>query len=169
MNRLGRVAPLHDLGKISVPEEILDKPGTLTREEFNEMKKHTLNGACIMDIIMGAREDDQDYQMAKEIALYHHEKWQGAGYPYGKSGKEIPLSARIMAVADVFDALMSERPYKRAYTMEEALCIMKEEGDSHFDPEVLEAFFSIKSEIEEISLQHETEQRHQKTDLSKAV
>jgi len=155
--RLRLIAPLHDVGKISVPESILDKPGKLTKEEFEIIKTHTTNGARIVEMIMGTGSDRGDCSMAEEVALYHHEKWDGTGYPTGKRESEIPLSARIMAVADVFDALTSERPYKKAFSIEKAVGILMEERGTHFDPTILDAFLRVLPEVKRIYLNNESE------------
>ncbi len=142
-------APLHDIGKISVSDVILNKPGKLTEEEFNIMKGHSVAGAEIIDrVIDTLPESDGGYLYeARNLALYHHEKWDGSGYPYGLKGEEIPLSARIMAVADVFDALVSTRSYKKPFTFEKAISIIEESAGSHFDPLVAKAFLNAKDRI----------------------
>jgi response regulator RpfG family c-di-GMP phosphodiesterase len=146
---LWKVAPLHDIGKISTQDSILDKPSKLTSQEFEVIKMHTTNGAEIIQTIM--KDSDEDYmRMAGEVARSHHERWDGTGYPQRLAGEEIPLSARIMAVADVFDALVSERPYKRPYSAEEAFAIIEKESGSHFDPNVVKAFIKNKDQILEI-------------------
>ena len=129
-------APLHDVGKIQVPDAILNKPGKLTDEEFEQMKQHTTAGSEIISRAMAmVSEDDSGYlREARNLAHYHHEKWNGKGYPDGLKGEEIPLSARIMAVADVFDALVSKRPYKDGFPFEKAMAIIREGSGSHFDP-----------------------------------
>ncbi|MCH4191638.1 MAG: HD domain-containing protein [Butyrivibrio sp.] len=159
IRRLRRVAPLHDIGKVSIPEEILDKPGKLTPEEFEIMKTHTTEGARIIDVLMKNTGDSTDYELARQVALYHHEKWNGAGYPEGLLEKKIPLCARIMAVADVFDALVSSRLYKTAYSMDQAFRIMLEERGTHFDPLILDVFMKIRPEIEQIFNQFGDEDR----------
>ncbi len=135
-------APLHDIGKIHIPDAVLNKPGKLTDEEFEVMKTHTTVGE---ELLTRAKEElgESEYlNTAVEMAAYHHEWWNGKGYPYGRSGEEIPLCARIMAVADVFDALMSKRCYKNAMPLEKAYAIIREESGTHFDPAVVEAFFA---------------------------
>ncbi len=128
-------APMHDIGKIGVPDEILLKPGRLPPEEFEIMKRHTLIGHDIL------KDSPSEYlQMGAVIALGHHEKFNGAGYPYGLKGEEIPLCARIVAVADVYDALTSVRPYKRAWSTKEAMEYLIRHSGSHFDPRCIEAF-----------------------------
>ncbi len=134
-------APLHDIGKIHIPDAVLNKPGKLTEEEFEIMKTHTTAGE---ELLTHAKEElgESGYlNIAVEMAAYHHEWWNGKGYPYGISGEEIPLCARIMAVADVFDALTSKRCYKNAMPLEKAYAIIREESGTHFDPAVVEAFF----------------------------
>ena len=132
---LRQASPMHDVGKIGIPDAILTKPGKLTPLEWETMKLHTVYGA---EILSSASSDHLD--AGHLIALTHHEKWDGSGYPIGLSGEEIPLMGRICAVSDVFDALTSERPYKRAYSNEEALGIMKEGRGTHFDPKLLDLF-----------------------------
>ncbi|WP_241229934.1 HD-GYP domain-containing protein [Thermosipho globiformans] len=140
-------APLHDIGKIFVPREILLKKGKLTEEEWEEMKKHTIYGARLIG-------DKEQFKIARNIALYHHENYDGTGYPYGLEKEEIPIEAMITHIVDVYDALRSERPYKKSFTHEEAMKIILE-GDgrtqpSHFAPEVLEVFKRYEKEIEKI-------------------
>ena len=144
-------APLHDIGKIAVSDNILNKPARLTQEEYEIMKTHTTSGCAIIDEVIATMPDAGYLNEARNIALYHHEKWDGSGYPEGLAGEAIPLSARIMAVADVFDALVSERCYKKAYTFVEAMDIIKEETGTHFDPLVTDAFLKVSSEVFEIS------------------
>lgn len=133
-------APLHDIGKVGVRDSILLKPGPLTEEEFEEMKKHTIYGG--ESLMVGIKElgEDSFLTLAKEIALTHHEKWDGTGYPAGLSKKAIPISGRLMALSDVYDALISERVYKKAFSHEEAKKIILEGKGTHFDPDVVEAF-----------------------------
>ncbi|MBQ8951157.1 MAG: HD domain-containing protein [Eubacterium sp.] len=145
-----RSAPLHDIGKISISDTILNKPGKLTDEEFEIMKTHTISGAAIIDQAIEKLPESGYLEEAKNIALYHHEKWNGRGYPYGLSGEDIPLSARIMAVADVFDALVSERCYKKAFSFDEAMDIIKKDAGSHFDPMVAEAFLQARERVSEV-------------------
>ncbi len=130
-------APMHDIGKIGIRDEILLKPGRLTPDEFEIMKTHTLIG---YDILKDS--PSKFLQMGGIIALGHHEKFDGSGYPYGKKGEEIPIEARIVAVADVFDALVSERPYKNAWSMQAAIEYMASHRGKHFDPDALDAFQS---------------------------
>jgi len=141
---LYKSAPLHDIGKVGVPDQILLKPGKLTFEEFEEMKKHTTYGR---DAILSAENQisraDDFLKFAKEIAYYHQEKWDGSGYPEGIAGEDIPTSARLMAVADVYDALISRRVYKPPFPHEKAVSIILEGKGSHFDPDMVDAFIEI--------------------------
>ena len=142
-----RAAPMHDLGKIVIPDAILNKPGKFTPEEFEIMKTHASAGGKIVYDIIGGVADKKYVDIASDIAKYHHEKWNGSGYPNGKSGKEIPLCARIMAVADVFDALVSERCYKKPMSYKDAFALIERESGEHFDPAVVELFLELKDEI----------------------
>jgi putative two-component system response regulator len=142
-------APMHDVGKIGIPDAILLKPGPLSPDEWEIMKQHPVIGA---DIIGGEGSDMM--RMSGEIAIGHHEKWDGSGYPHGKQGQEIPLSARIVAVADVFDALTTARPYKSAWTVDDALAYMIGQSGKHFDPALLEIFLKIMPMILEIKDQY---------------
>ncbi|WP_210416976.1 HD domain-containing phosphohydrolase [Brenneria corticis] len=135
-------SPMHDVGKIGIPDAILLKPSKLDAAEWEIMRQHTVIGAEIL-----AGDDSRLMVMSREIALTHHEKWNGGGYPRGLSGENIPQSGRIVAVADVFDALISERPYKRAWTREEAVAHIRSESGSHFDPEVVDAFLDILDDV----------------------
>ncbi|NUU99045.1 phosphohydrolase [Marinitoga sp. 1154] len=140
-------APLHDIGKLMIKHEILNKPGGLTRDEYEEMKKHTI----FADKIFGK---DERFKMAKNIAMYHHENYNGTGYPFGLKGEEIPIEARIVALADVYDALRSERPYKDEYTHKETYNIITN-GDFKtkpdiFDPKILNIFKKYHKEFDKI-------------------
>lgn len=145
---LVKAAPMHDIGKIAVSDVILQKPGRLTEEEFNAMKEHTTAGGRIIADVMGGIEEQEYIDIAVQIAEGHHEKWDGSGYPKGLKEDDIPLCARIMAVADVFDALVSRRCYKEAMSVEQAFSIIAESGGSHFDPKLAELFVSIRGEVE---------------------
>jgi len=140
-------APLHDIGKINVPDAILNKPGKLTDEEFDLMKSHTTVGGNIISHIIETVPKSNYLHEAKNLATFHHEKWNGRGYPTGLAGTAIPLSARIMAVADVFDALVSTRSYKKGFPYEKAFAIIEEESGSHFDPNIVKAFFAVKDKV----------------------
>lgn len=148
MENLWKAAPLHDIGKIMISDAILQKPGKLTKEEFDKMKCHASEGGKIIDNTLEAIDDKEYLEMAHKVARYHHEKWDGTGYPEGLKGEEIPLCARIMAVADVFDALISKRCYKEAMPLDEAYDIIRESSGSHFDPVVVEAFLKIRPKVE---------------------
>ena len=151
---LYKSAPLHDIGKVGVEDSILLKPGKLTDEEFEEMKKHTTYGR---DAIVAAEQNinvaDNFLTFAKEIAYGHQEKWDGSGYPEGVAGEDIPISARLMAVADVYDALISKRVYKPAFPHEKAVAIILEGKGSHFDPDMVDAFEVIADKFKEIAEQ----------------
>ncbi|MBQ7499558.1 MAG: HD domain-containing protein [Clostridia bacterium] len=152
-------APLHDVGKIQVPDAILCKPGKLTDEEFEKIKTHTTAGLEVISQAMKTVSDDNHYlREAKNLAGYHHEKWNGTGYPNGLKGEEIPLSARIMAVADVFDALVSRRSYKEPFPIEKALDIIREGSGSHFDPSIAKAFLDAEDKVREIASKNMNEE-----------
>ena len=146
-----RSAPLHDIGKIVVSDTILNKPGRLTDEEFAAMQRHTTAGREIIEKAKGAVSEPTYLDEAGNLAAYHHEKWNGTGYPTGLAGEDIPLSARIMAVADVFDALVSKRSYKDGFPIEKALDIIREGAGSHFDPLIAEAFLHAEDEVRRIA------------------
>lgn len=144
---LKRAAPLHDIGKIVVTDVILKKPGKLTLDEFEIIKTHTTEGKKIVKEIIGISDDKEYIKIAEDVALCHHERWDGNGYPNHLKSYDIPLSARIIAIADVFDALTSERCYKKAFPVEEAFAIIKEEAGTHFDPALIEVFVDIKDDF----------------------
>jgi len=148
VEQIRMAAPMHDVGKIGIPDGILLKPGKLTREEFETIKGHTLIGARIL---AGSRSDL--LCLAKDIALNHHEKWNGEGYPAGLAGEDIPLAGRIVAVADVFDALTSKRPYKEPFSVEKAVGIMRDEGGAHFDPALLDVFLANLDAVRAIQVE----------------
>ncbi|MEO7987191.1 MAG: HD domain-containing phosphohydrolase [Gemmatimonadales bacterium] len=144
---LRRAAPLHDVGKIAIPDRVLLKPGPLTTEEFDTMKTHTTVGAQIL-----GRGRSELMRMAEEIALCHHERWDGTGYPNGLRGEAIPLVARVMAVADVFDALTHDRPYRKAWPVEDVIDVVARQSGIHFDPRVAHAFLELGSHERFLSL-----------------
>ncbi|MBO7675384.1 MAG: HD domain-containing protein [Atopobiaceae bacterium] len=144
-------APLHDIGKIAVSDTILNKPGRLTAEEFEIMKGHTLAGQQILEGAKSAVSESSYLDEAQRLAAYHHEKWDGSGYPYGLAGEEIPLSARIMAVADVFDALVSKRSYKAGFPVDKAFAIIEEGIGTHFDPKVARAFLHARDKARAVA------------------
>lgn len=141
-------AALHDVGKIKISDKILNKPGRFTPEEFEVMKLHAQYGGEIVGEILGNDADDDLVEISRNVARYHHEKWDGSGYPEGLKGEEIPLCARIMAVADVFDALVAKRVYKERMDKEEAYEILRKDTGKHFDPTVIQAFFATQDKIE---------------------
>lgn len=143
-----KAAPMHDLGKIAVDDSILRKPGKFTPEEYEEMKKHSEKGAEIVAQILNGVEDENFVQIAVNVAHYHHEKWNGQGYPRQLSGSAIPLEARIMALADVFDALVSKRCYKEKMDYDNAFVIIEESLGSHFDPEIGKLFLKCRPRLE---------------------
>ena len=148
--------PLHDIGKVGIPDSILLKPGKLSAEEFERVKNHTLIGYDIIEEIQQMYADNTLLQVGANIVLYHHEKWNGSGYPEGLSGQDIPLEARIMAIADVYDALRSERPYKDAFSPAKSSKIIQEDRGSHFDPLLVDCFLELESEFAKISSEKET-------------
>lgn len=140
-------ARLHDIGKIAIPDSILNKPGKLDDEEFAIMKTHTTEGENIINRTIERTGDAKFLLNAKLIAVYHHEKWDGSGYPYKLKGADIPLQGRIMAIIDVYDALVSERPYKKAFSHEDACRIISEEAGRHFDPLITEVFGKVSEQV----------------------
>ena len=164
LNMIVKAAPLHDIGKVGIPDAILLKPGRLTPEEFTIMKTHPAIGADAIEKAMAQAltgTDDQTAEqsigafsflhVAKEISLGHHEKWDGSGYPSGLAGEAIPVSARLMALADVFDALMSKRVYKPAMSIEQTTQIITEGRGTHFDPDVVDAYLVMRPQFEDIA------------------
>ncbi len=152
-----RSAPLHDVGKINIPDNVLNKPGKLTDEEFEIMKSHTTAGMHIMEKAISTVGGENYLKEARNMAAYHHERWDGKGYPEGLHGEVIPLSARIMAVADVFDALTSPRVYKPAFPIEKALSIIEEGKGVQFDPKCVEVFMESLPEVKEILKKYKKE------------
>ncbi|WP_305908182.1 two-component system response regulator [Methylomarinum sp. Ch1-1] len=142
-------SPMHDIGKIGIPDNVLRKPGKLDEKEWGMMHRHPEIGASIIG-------DDRSelLKMSREIALSHHEKWDGSGYPFGLKGEDIPLSGRIVAIADVFDALTNERPYKKAWSVEDAVQVIDQNAGSHFDPELVPMFHEVMPEILKIKEQY---------------
>jgi len=147
LNLLLQSCQLHDVGKISISDNILRKPGKLTSEEFDEMKKHTSFGEQIIEKIESLSKESAFLKYAKIFATYHHEKWDGSGYPYGLKENKIPLFGRIMAIADVYDALVSVRPYKNAFPHEQAVQIIKEGSGTQFDPELVKLFIQTAEQF----------------------
>lgn len=148
---LYKSAPLHDIGKVGIPDRILLKPGKLTEEEFEIMKTHAQLGSDALAVAEKELGTTSFLRIAREISLAHHEKWDGSGYPGGLKGSDIPVSGRLMAVADVYDALISKRVYKPAFSHEKACGIIKEGIGAHFDPDVVEAFFEAEDDFKAIA------------------
>lgn len=142
-------APMHDIGKIGIPDHILRKPGKLTKKEFEIMRSHSEIGAKIL-----SNSKSELVQMARDISLGHHEKWDGSGYPQGLSGEDISMSARIVAIVDVFDALIHKRVYKNEMTIDDALKIMQDGRGKHFDPQLLDLFISLREEMAQIAFDY---------------
>jgi HD-GYP domain-containing protein (c-di-GMP phosphodiesterase class II) len=154
VSNVSHSAPLHDIGKIHVPDAILNKPGRLTAEEFEIMKSHTTAGYEILEQAVKAVSEPTYLDEAKNLAEYQHEKWAGGGYPTGISGEDIPLSARIMAVADVFDALVSKRSYKDGFPLEKAYAIIEEGAGTHFDPLIAYAVLDARDDAAAIATEY---------------
>ena len=150
MSDVVRSAPLHDVGKIKIPDSVLNKPGKLTDEEYEIMKTHTTAGKQIMDSVISTVEGEHYLKEARNMAAYHHERWDGKGYPEKLSGEEIPLSARIMSVADVFDALSSPRVYKPAFSLEKSIEIIEEGNGTQFDPKCVEVFVASLDKVKAV-------------------
>jgi putative two-component system response regulator len=144
-------AKLHDIGKIAMPDQVLLKPDRLTAQEFDIIRTHPLRGAEMLRDAVKELDDDSLLRVALDIALCHHEKWDGSGYPSGAKGADIPLSARISAISDVFDALTSIRPYKKAFTYEEAFAVLYKNGGTHFDPYLTSVVKKHEQEFIEIA------------------
>ncbi|MBR2046820.1 MAG: HD domain-containing protein [Agathobacter sp.] len=148
LENLYRAAPMHDIGKIAVPDVVLQKPGKLTDEEFKKIQKHTVKGGDIIKETFGHLENEDYTQMAYEVARHHHEKWNGKGYPDGLKRKEIPLCARIMAIADVFDAVSEKRCYRDALPLEQCFEIIADGSGQAFEPLLVEVFLDIRKKVE---------------------
>jgi putative two-component system response regulator len=140
---------LHDIGKIAIPDSVLNKPDKLTDDEFRIMRTHPSESKNVIDKIISRTDGAEFLLSAKLSSVYHHERWDGGGYPYGLKEKEIPLQGRIVAVVDVFDALISERPYKEPFTMDEAIRIIQDGIGKHFDPDIANVFLDIKDRLRE--------------------
>ncbi len=146
-------APLHDIGKVAIPDKILQKEGVFTKEEFEIMQKHCEFGANIIRRAMQKLKFKSFLQIAEQLTLGHHEKWDGTGYPRGLKKDEIPLSARIMAVADVYDALRAKRQYKKAFSHQKAYEILIKDSGTHFDPDIIDSFVNIADQFEKVSME----------------
>ena len=158
IDRVTICSALHDVGKISVPDQILNKPGKLTPEEFEIMKEHATAGKNIIRRVIDVAGEERHLLDACLFAEFHHENWDGSGYPHGLKGTAIPLHGRMMAIADVYDALVSERPYKKPFTDEEAVTIIMEEAGRKFDPKLASVFYSIRNKFRQA---HEDCESHQ--------
>ena len=152
VNDLYLAAPMHDIGKIAIPDAVLQKPGKLTAEEFALMKQHTIKGGAIIKETFGHLGNESYTKMAYQVAQYHHEKWNGTGYPNGLKREEIPLCARIMAVADVFDAVSEKRCYRDAMPLDKCFKIIAEGCGTDFDPVIADTFLAIREKVEQIHL-----------------
>lgn len=150
-------APLHDIGKVAMPDSVLLKPGKLTEEEFEIMKSHTTIGANTLLEVKKRYPENELLDIGISIANFHHEKWDGTGYPIGLSGKDIPLEARIMALADVYDALRSRRIYKEAFSHEKSVEIIKADKGTHFDPKIVDVFLEHEEEFRKIYEKYQDE------------
>jgi putative two-component system response regulator len=148
--KLISAARMHDLGKISITDVIVNKPDKLTEDEYELMKTHAMEGERIIDEIISRTGEGEFLRSARMFAGSHHERWDGKGYPRGLKGEEIPLQGRIMAIVDVYDALVSERPYKKAFPDEVAVKIIMENAGTHYDPKIAEVFFSVKDRFKSV-------------------
>jgi putative two-component system response regulator len=144
---LYQTSPLHDIGKVGIPDYVLLKPGRLSQAEFEIMKKHTILGASTLEAALDRYPEAKFLQIARDIALTHHERYDGSGYPYGIKGDAIPLCGRIVAIADVYDALTSKRVYKAAFEHSEARSIILKDSGTHFDPDMVDAFLAAENEF----------------------
>ena len=144
---LVKAVPLHDIGKIAIPDNILLKPGKLTPEEFSVIETHTTVGGDVIKSLLVTNQYDDYLRHCHDICLHHHERWNGTGYPDKLAGTDIPLSARLVALVDVYDALVTERCYKKAFTHEEAAKIIIDSSGSHFDPAIIDAFIEIQDQF----------------------
>ena len=144
-------AQLHDVGKIAIKDDVLQKPGRLTTDEFEEIKSHVSFGETVIEKIKGNTTEQAFLEQARVLVATHHEKWDGSGYPRGLKGDEIPLQGRLMAIVDVYDALISERPYKEAFTHKKAVNIIAESSGTHFDPALVDIFLSVSDKFFEVT------------------
>ncbi len=158
LQMLIKAAPMHDLGKLSINDVILRKNGKYTQEEYRIMQTHSTEGAKIIEKILRNVEDDSFVEIAKNVAHFHHEKWDGTGYPQGLKGREIPVEARIMALADVFDALISKRCYKESFSFDESFEFIKQNIGTHFDPDLAVLFLSCRCRLEKLYASFDREQ-----------
>jgi len=152
INDLEKSAPLHDVGKVGIPDSILHKPGKLTAEEFEVIKSHPVLGANVLHEAMESHQFQSYFTIGVQLVRHHHERWDGTGYPDGLKGYQIPLSARIMAIADVYDALRSTRPYKESFSHEKSISIIKEGSGTHFEPELVSALLRKEKDFKAVSV-----------------
>ena len=152
---------MHDIGKIAVPDVVLQKPGRLTPEEFEIIKKHTVDGGKIIGETFGNLGNEEYTEMAYQVARYHHEKWNGKGYPEGLKRNEIPLCAQIMAVADVFDAVSEKRCYRDAMSLEQCFAIIEQGSSQDFNPLIAEVFLECREKVEQIHNGIRTKQKEE--------
>ncbi len=157
IDNIFHASPLHDIGKVSIPDSILLKKGKLSVSEFEIMKTHVSAGALTLEAILNLYPSNQFLKMGLEITQYHHERWDGAGYLEGLKGEEIPIAARIMALVDVYDALRSERPYKKPFPHDVSRGIIMNESGSHFDPMIVKAFIEVNDVFERVFEEHQEE------------
>jgi putative two-component system response regulator len=155
-----RSSQLHDVGKISIRDSILMKPGPLTPDEFEEMKRHAVFGARIIKKISAGTSESDFLKHSEIFARTHHEKWDGSGYPAGLAGVNIPLQGRLMAIVDVYDALTSDRPYKKAMPHEAAARVIIENGGTHFDPVLVDVFRQVENRFRSVSIRHPPKDSH---------
>jgi putative two-component system response regulator len=160
LTNLRQSSPLHDIGKVSISDSILLKPGSLTPDEYCEMKAHSVIGSDILQDVVASRHEATFLKMATVVARYHHERFDGSGYPDGLVGKEIPLAARIVALADVYDALVSERPYKDPYSPEDARDMIAAQSGAQFDPDVVDAFLRRFDDFLDVGRRFPANQMH---------
>jgi len=170
MNLLYKSAPLHDIGKVAVPDNILLKKGKLTTTEFEMMKKHTIFGGEALKGTEETLRKNSFLQVAYEIAYYHHEKWNGMGNPKGLKKENIPLSARIMAIADVYDALTSKRRYKPPFSHIHAVSIIQKDSGLHFDPKIVDIFMLVNEKFRKIASDFaDTEEERRIVELNEVI
>ncbi|MBP1627244.1 MAG: CheY-like receiver and response regulator [Holophagaceae bacterium] len=152
VNDISKYSPLHDIGKVAIADAILNKPGRLSKEEFTIMKNHARIGGNLIGGIL-RRTGSRSLSVAYDLTMHHHEKWDGSGYPDGLSGKDIPIAARIMAIADVYDALTSERVYKTAFSRDKARDFIRRSSGSHFDPMLVAAFDVLEDKFHRLRVE----------------